>query len=68
MVEEVAGPPDICQAVLTAIFPSGVLQELFECLPQSLPDITRYVFNKDVDLKRLGSESNVMKEAQQAHT
>ena len=40
MVEEVAGPRDICQAVLTAIFPSGVLQQLFECLPQSLPDIT----------------------------
>ena len=25
VVEEVAGPRDICQAVLTAIFPSGVL-------------------------------------------
>ena len=39
---EVAGPRDICQAVLTAaILPSGVLQQLFECLPQSLPpDIT----------------------------
>ena len=24
----------------SAIFPSGVLQQLFECLPQSLPDIT----------------------------
>ena len=40
VVEEVAGPRDICQAVLTAIFPSGVLQQLFECLPRSLPDIT----------------------------
>ena len=40
VVEEVAGPRDICQAVLTAILPSGVLQQLFECLPQSLPDIT----------------------------
>ena len=40
VVEEVAGPRDICQAVLIAIFPSGVLQQLFECLPQSLPDIT----------------------------
>ena len=40
VVEEVAGPRDIFQAVLTAIFPSAVLQHLFECLPQSLPDIT----------------------------
>ena len=40
VVEEVAGPRDICQAVLTAILPSGALQQLFECLPQSLPDIT----------------------------
>ena len=40
VVEEVAGPRDICQAVLTGILPSGVLQQLFECLPQSLPDIT----------------------------
>ena len=39
-VEEVAGPRDIYQAVLTAKFPSSVLQQLFECLPQSLPDIT----------------------------
>ena len=39
MVEEFAGPRDICQAVLTAIFTSGVLQQLFECPPQSLPDI-----------------------------
>ena len=42
VVEEVTGPLDICQAVLTAILPSGVLQQLFECLPQSLPDITYY--------------------------
>ena len=34
MVEEVAGMRDICQAVLTAIFPSGVLQQLFACLTQ----------------------------------
>ena len=40
VVEEVAGPHDICQAVLTARFPNGVLQQLFEYLPQSLPDIT----------------------------
>ena len=40
LLEEVVGPRDICQEVLTAIFPSGVLQQLFECLPQSLPDIT----------------------------
>ena len=40
VVEEVAGPRDVCQAALTAIFPSGVLQQLFECLPQSLPNIT----------------------------
>ena len=33
-VVEVAGPRDICEAVLT------VLQQLFECLPQTLPDIT----------------------------
>ena len=39
-VVEVAGPRDICQVVLTAILLSGVLQQLFECLPQSLPDIT----------------------------
>ena len=40
VVEEVAGPRDICQRVLTARFPSGILQQLFECLPQSPPDIT----------------------------
>ena len=39
VVEEIAGPPDICRPALTARFPSGVLQQLFECLPQSLPDI-----------------------------
>ena len=65
MVEEVAGPRDICKAVLTAIFPSGVLQQLFE---SSLITIGRYVLNKDVGPKRLGSENNVMKEAQRAHT
>ena len=43
VVEEVAGPRDICQAELTAIFPSGVFQQLFECLPQSPPDITYLV-------------------------
>ena len=32
---KVPGPRDICQAVLTAILPSGVLQQLFECLPQN---------------------------------
>ena len=67
MVEEVAGPRDIRQAVLTATFPSGVLQQLFECLPQSL-QIGHYVLNKDVDPKRLGSENNAKKEAQRAHT
>ena len=40
VVEEVADPRDICQAVLTVRFPSVVLQQLFECLPQSLPGIT----------------------------
>ena len=40
VVQEVAGPRDICQAVLAAILPIGVVQQLFECLPQSLPDIT----------------------------
>ena len=64
MVEEVAGPRDICQAVLTAIFPSGVLQQLFE---SSSTTTGHYVLNKDADPKRLGSENNAMKEAQQAH-
>ena len=40
VVEEVAGPRDICQAVLTSIFPNGILQQLIECIPQSLPDMT----------------------------
>ena len=40
VVDEVAGPRDTGEAVLTSRFPSGVLQQLFECLPQSLPDIT----------------------------
>ena len=61
---EVAGPCDICQAVLTSMFLSGVLQQL-EC--QSLPT-GHYVLNKDVDSKCLGSEHIVMKEIQQAHT
>ena len=39
-VVEEAGPRDICQAVLTAVFPSGVLQQLFEYLLQSLLDST----------------------------
>ena len=68
MAGEVAGPRDNCQAALTARFPSGVLQQLFECLPQSLPDTWYYVLNKNVDPKRLGSENNAMKETQQAHT
>ena len=65
MVEEIAGPRDIGQAILTARFPSGVLQQLFEYL-QPLPD--NYILNKDVDPRRLGSENNAMKETQQAHT
>ena len=64
--KRVGRPRDICQAVLTARFPIDVLQKLFECLPQPLPD--NNVINKDVDPKRLGSENNAMKEAQQAHT
>ena len=40
VVEEVAGPRDICRGVLTAILSGGVLQQLFECLPQPLPDVT----------------------------
>ena len=65
MVEEVASPRDICQAVLTAIFPSGVLQQHFEA---SSITTEHYVLNKGVDPKHLGSENNDMKEAQQAHT
>ena len=49
---EVAGPRDIRQAVLTAILPSGDLQQLTS---------GHYVLNKDVDPKRLGSENNAMK-------
>ena len=64
---QVAGPRDICQAALTAIFPSGVLQQLFEWVSSSITT-GHYVLNKDVDPKRLGSENNAMKEAQQAHT
>ena len=40
VVEETARPHDICQVVVTARFPSDVLQQFFECLPQPLPDIT----------------------------
>ena len=65
VVEEFAGPRDICQAVLKAIFPSGVLQQLFE---SSSITTGHYVRNKDVDPKRLGCENNAMKEAQEAHT
>ena len=69
VVEEVAGPRNICQpVVLTAIRPSGVLQQLFERLPQSQPDISYLVINKKVDPKPLGSKNNTMKEAQQSHT
>ena len=65
MVEEVAGRRDICQAVLTVIFPSGVLQQVFE---SSSITTGHYVLNEDADPERLGSENNAMKEAQQAHT
>ena len=58
-----SGPRDICQAVLTAILLSGVLQQLFSSITTG-----HYVLSKDVDPKRLGSENNAMKEAQQAHT
>ena len=65
MVEEVAGPGDICQAVLSHICK--------RCLPtahrvSSSTTTGLYVLNKDVDPNRLGSENNAMKEAQQAHT
>ena len=65
MVEEVAAPRDICQAVLSHISK--------RCLATALrasSSITtgHYVRNEDVDLKRQGSENNAMKEAQQAHT
>ena len=52
VVEDVAGPRDICQSVLTVRFPSGVLQQLLECVPQSLPDITYYCE------QRLGSKAS----------
>ena len=65
MAEEVAGLRDICQAELTVIFPSGVLQQLFE---SSSITTGHCILNKDVDPKRLGSENNAMKEAQRAHT
>ena len=65
MAEEVAGLRDICQAELTVIFPSGVLQQLFE---SSSITTGHYVLNKDMDPNGLGSENNAIKEAQQAHT
>ena len=65
MVEEVAGPRDFRQAVLTDIFSRGVLQQLFKS--SSITPVY-YALNKDVDPKRLGSETNAMKEAQRAHT
>ena len=65
MAEEVAGLRDICQAELTVIFPSGVLQQLFE---SSSITTGHCMLHKDVDLKRLGSENNAMKEAQRPQT
>ena len=65
VVEEVAGPRDICQVVLTAIFPR------VSCNSSSSVFLNHYralCTNKDVDPKRLGSENNAMKEAQGAHT
>ena len=58
VVEEVAGPRDICKAVLTAIFPSGVLQQLFECLPQSLPDIKQRRGSKASGFRKQCHEGN----------
>ena len=65
VVKEVAGPRDICQAVLSHISE--------RCLATALrvsSSVTtgHHVLNKDVDPKRLGSVNNPMKEAQQAHT
>ena len=64
MVEDVAGPRDICQAVLTTS------KRCLATAPRVSFSITseHYVLNTDVDPKRLGSENNAMKEAQQAHT
>ena len=68
VVEEVSGPCDICQVVLTATRYTSK-----RCLATALrvsSSITtgHYVLNKDVDPKCLGSENNAMKEAQQART
>ena len=65
MVAEVAGPRDVCQAVLSHISE--------RCLATALrvsSSITtgHCVLNKGADLKRLGSENNAMKEAQRPHT
>ena len=65
LLEEVVGPRDICQEVFTAIFPSGVWQQLFE---SSSIKTGHHVLNEDVDPKRLGYENNAKKEAQRAHT
>ena len=66
VVEEVSVPRDICQAVLTAIPPSGVLQTALRV--SSSITTGHYVLNEDVDPKRLGSENNAMTEAQRAYT
>ena len=64
MVEDVAGPRDICQAVLTTS------KRCLATAPRVSFSITseHYVLNTDVDPKRLGSENYAIKEAQQAHT
>ena len=63
LLEEVVGPRDICQEVFTAIFPSGVWQQLFE---SSSIKTGHHVLYEDVDPKRLGYENNAKKEAQRA--
>ena len=65
MLEEVAGPRDICQAVLSHISERCLGTALGV---SSLIATGHYVLNKDVDPMRLGSENNAMKGAQQAHT
>ena len=64
-MEEVAGPRDNCQVVL-----SHISERCLATAVRVSSSITtgHYVLNKDVDPKRLGSENNAMKEAQQAHT
>ena len=64
LLEEVSVPRDICQAVLTAIPPSGVLQTALRV--SSSITTGHYVLNEDVDPKRLGYENNAKKEAQRA--